>query len=547
MSAVGDGEQFERLLSAASAYWGKRHHRPGACVVVEAMQQDVRLVVRNLLLANAICDLTSARLVVLTGTDRELSGVLWERFDVERVRRLAEAFGAAEIIDVHDLVDRRLADEGDGPADGIGSAALEALERATLLRLSRTPRLPGVEDERHRARRGRSRALSAVYDRLFAELSPVALVTGQVDYDQWGLAVETAMRRDVPVVHTQSGGSMGAYALFPGTPAAGTFHEELTGRLARYFDECVWPQRNLLRPGAELVAWRVKGERGSWWRGGSVNSFELRTETERRQLRGHGCDRLGLDPDRPIVTVFQHAVSDAVGTNREVFEDFAEWCAETAEFAADEDAVNWLFLDHPEQDRHDSTGHFAALAGRHARRPHLAFLPRQALSKNMLWSMTDVGVTVRGRVACELPAFGIPVIQAGWSPMERMRRVARGRDAGRLLAAARRGGLQAHQGRVRPRCRAARAGPAVAVAAAQRRRRVLAAAAALGAGRGQGVSARAVGQPAARGAGRRPAPPRGAPHVGAARPAALPVRLPGSSGLAEALPHRGAHHDARLS
>ncbi len=416
MSAVGDGEQFERLLSAASAYWGKRHHRPGACVVVEAMQQDVRLVVRNLLLANAICDLTSARLVVLTGTDRELSGVLWERFDVERVRRLAEAFGAAEIIDVHDLVDRRLADEGDGPADGIGSAALEALERATLLRLSRTPRLPGVEDERHRARRGRSRALSAVYDRLFAELSPVALVTGQVDYDQWGLAVETAMRRDVPVVHTQSGGSMGAYALFPGTPAAGTFHEELTGRLARYFDECVWPQRNLLRPGAELVAWRVKGERGSWWRGGSVNSFELRTETERRQLRGHGCDRLGLDPDRPIVTVFQHAVSDAVGTNREVFEDFAEWCAETAEFAADEDAVNWLFLDHPEQDRHDSTGHFAALAGRHARRPHLAFLPRQALSKNMLWSMTDVGVTVRGRVACELPAFGIPVIQAGWSP-----------------------------------------------------------------------------------------------------------------------------------
>ncbi|MGN9782504.1 hypothetical protein ACTMTF_13820 [Nonomuraea sp. ZG12] len=431
MSSVGGGEQFERLLSAASAYWGKRHHRPGACVVVEAMQQDVRLVVRNLLLANAICDVTSARLVVLTGTDRELSGVLWERFDVERVRRLAEAFGAAEIIDVHDLVDRRLADEGDSPADGIGSAALEALERATLLRLSRMPRLPETEDERHHARRGRARALSAVYDRLFAELSPVALVTGQVDYDQWGLAVETAMRRDVPVVHTQSTGSLGAYALFPqadpgthadlgtsaaaGTPGAGGFREVLTGRLARYFDECVWPHRDLIRPGAELVAWRVKGDRGSWWRGGSVNSFELRTETERRQLRGHGCDRLGLDPDRPTITVFQHAVSDAVGMNRETFDDFAEWCEETAEFAAAEDAVNWLFLDHPEQDRHDSTGHFAALAERHSRRPHLAFMPRRALSKNMLWSMTDVGVTVRGRVACELPAFGIPVIQACWS------------------------------------------------------------------------------------------------------------------------------------
>ncbi|WP_336212332.1 hypothetical protein [Nonomuraea sp. LPB2021202275-12-8] len=414
MRAVGDEEQFERLLSAASSYWGKRPSRPGTCVVAEALHQDIRVIVRNLLLANAICELTSSRLVVLTGTDREWSRLLWDDFDTGRVRRLAEAFGAAEVVDVHDLVDRRLADEGDSPAEGISPAALDALEKATLLRLNRVPRLPATQDERWRARRGRARALSAVYDRLFAELSPAALVTSEVDYDQWGLAVETAVRRQVPVVHVRGTGSLRAQALFPGQ-GTGAFREELTGRLARFFDESVWPHRDLVQPGAELVAWRAKGERGSWWRGGSVNSFELRTETERRQLRGHGCDRFGIDPDRPTFTVFQHAVSDAVGANREIFDDFAEWLEETADFAAAEESVNWLFLDHPAQAGHDTTGHFESVAARHAHRSHLAFMPRAALSRNMLWSMSDVGVTVRGAVSCELPAFGIPVIQAGWS------------------------------------------------------------------------------------------------------------------------------------
>ncbi len=34
---------------------------------------------------------------------------------------------------------------------------------------------------------------------------------------------------------------------------------------------------------------------------------------------------------------------------------------------------------------------------------------------NFLWSVADLGVTVRGSVSNELPAYGIPVIQAGWS------------------------------------------------------------------------------------------------------------------------------------
>ncbi|MET9338416.1 hypothetical protein [Nonomuraea sp. NPDC003804] len=410
MRLVGGGEQFDRLLSAARAYWGRRPSQPGTCVVAEAMHQDIRVIVRNLMLANAICDLTSARLVVLTGLDREWSRLLCEDFDVARVRRLAEAFGADDIIDVHDLTERRLAREGDAPAAGVEQATLDALEKASLLRLNRVPRLPRTEDERFRARRARARALSAVYERIFSDLSPTALVTSQVDYDQWGLAVDTAMRMDVPVVHVQSTGSLKAYTLFPeARQGTGTFREELTGEIARYFDWHVWPYRDLVRPNAEQVAWRVKTGPG----GGGP--FEVRTETERRQLREHGCHRLGLGPERPLVTVFNQAVSDAVGTNRELFDDLAEWLEETAAYAVAEESVNWLFLDHPGQDRYDTTGHFASVAAHCSGRSHLAFATSLELSRNMLWSMTDVGVTVRGGVCGELPAFGVPVIQAGWA------------------------------------------------------------------------------------------------------------------------------------
>ena len=123
MNLVAEDEQFDRLLIAAKAYWGHRPPRDdsGPLVVAEAFHEDIRVIVRNLLVANAICDLLSARLVVLTGTDPGWRETLWQEFDIQRVRRLAEAFGAAEVLDVHGLVDRRLADRGDSPVEASDS------------------------------------------------------------------------------------------------------------------------------------------------------------------------------------------------------------------------------------------------------------------------------------------------------------------------------------------------------------------------------------------------------------------------------------------
>jgi hypothetical protein len=125
--------------------------------------------------------------------------------------------------------------------------------------------------------------------------------------------------------------------------------------------------------------------------------------------------RLGFTADRPVITVFNHAVSDALGTNRELFGSLADWFAETAAWAAGHPEAQWLFLEHPSQALYDSTGFFSALAKQYKKEDHLVFRPSTALSKNALWSLTDLGVTVRGSVSNELPAYGIPVIQAGWS------------------------------------------------------------------------------------------------------------------------------------
>ncbi|MCK2213880.1 hypothetical protein MF672_008760 [Actinomadura sp. ATCC 31491] len=277
MRRVGDGGHFDRLLRAARTYWGESPSGE-RCVVAEVFDQDIRAVVRTLMVAKAVCGAAAARLVVLGDPES---------------RQLAEVFGAA--------------------AD------------------------------------------------LQPETPPVALVTGRVD---------RGVPRDIPVVHVHGTGTLQAYALFPEEGSA-SFEEELPGRVAAFFEQYVWPHREVIRPSAERVAWQAK------------SGYQVRTDTERRQLRNYGCARLGLDPGLPTIAVTGHVP----GRDTELFEL-------TAQFAASDESANWLFFDPiaPSHPRMKS-----GLAG---------------LSTNILWSLTDVAVTFEDS---DLPAFGIPVIQAGWS------------------------------------------------------------------------------------------------------------------------------------
>ena len=410
-----NSKELQWFLESATVYWEKNLPRPAddAVVVVEAFHQDIRVNLRNLAFANAIRKLHPARMVVLTGVEDAWMRTLWSGFDVGIVRKVAEAFAASEVIDVWERV------RGGQTGTPIDEATLVAYTDATYCRLAKVPSLPADHATRpdYQQRRQYATRLSGLYEELM-QRNVVALVTSHVDYDQWGLAVESARRAGIPIIHTQQTGCLKAYGLYPETDThTGTFREELTRQIGEVFETQVWPRQEELRPGAELVAWRAKVNLGrpSWWRGGVTASVDLNNPAERARLRTHVVDRLGFDPARPIVTVFNHAVSDALGTNRELFPSLADWFADTAAHAAENTDAQWLFLDHPSQALYDSTGFFDSVAAKYKRVKHMAFRPSATLSKNALWSLTDLGVTVRGSVSNELPAYGIPVIQAGWS------------------------------------------------------------------------------------------------------------------------------------
>ncbi|WP_063822765.1 hypothetical protein [Kribbella flavida] len=426
-----DAPEFSLFCTTAFEFW-QRNLLPGdeRVILVEAMSQDIRVTLRNLTVANALRRFVPARLVVFTGADDDWNEILWTFFDAEALEALSRAYGAVDVIDIHDLVDSRIGNPEPGdlrvagkdlpvPGSGIEPAVLDEIVRATV---SRVLKIPRVTDEvragaKYAQVHQRSTEFSNIYDALFAGLDPIALVTSHVDYNHWGLAVESATRFGVPTVHVQSTGTFKAYTLFPETRrGAATFRAELTHQIAEFFEQYVWGNRERLRSSAELTAWRLKGNWGkpSWWRGGAMSAIEIQTPPERLAVREHALARFGFDPDKPVVAVYNHALSDAPRTNIEIFDDLAAWYEATADYAAKREDVNWLFIDHPNQYLYDGTGFFDSLKDKHAGSP-MAFVPSLALSKNVMWSLVDLGITVRGSISNELPAFGIPAIQAGWS------------------------------------------------------------------------------------------------------------------------------------
>jgi hypothetical protein len=427
---------FTEFCADANLFWRANTIpavRSDPVVLVEAMSQDIRVTIRNLTVANALRRMVPARLVVYTGSDEDWNDILWTYFDKGVLTDLARAYGAVDVIDVHELVDRRVAGTGPDelvvagvrfpaelPRSGIAPDVLDQIVSATTCRVLRVPRLtPQIKaGAKYRRVRHRSEQFSHLYDALVSGLRPIAVVSSHVDYDHWGLAVESAQRFDVPVVHVQSTGGLKAYTLFPDRcRGAQTFRAELTNQIAEYFEKAVWPNRHLLRRNAEMVTWRSKGNLGrpSWWRGGTAASLELRTEADRRVVRRHAMSRFGFDQAKPVIVVYNHAVSDALNTNVEVFADLGDWFEQTAAYAAHRDDVNWLLIDHPQQALYDASGFFDEVARRHNAHPHMAFRPSTQVSKNVVWSLVDLALTVRGSISNELPAYGIPAIQAGWS------------------------------------------------------------------------------------------------------------------------------------
>lgn len=425
---------FEPFLDVAEGFW-KHNTLPenDRIILVEAMSQDLRVTLRNLTVANALRRIEPARLIVYSGADEDWNQIVWTYFNLEEISAMCEAYGAEVAFDAHELVDRRVAGTaeelviagvdlgGELPDSGISQERFDQIVFATACRMARVARLD--DSAEHRAKKAqveaRSREFARVYEALIARNDVVALVSSHVDYNNFGLAVEAAVRHDVPVIFPQSTGGLKSYALFPEKvePDA-PIRAALTEQIGEYFENYIWPNRDLLRGSVELTMWRAKATLGrpSWWRAGSTfSSVDLKGDGDRDVVRTYAGRRVGLDPKKPVVTVFNHAVSDALGTNHEAFPDLGDWLEKTAAFAADHDEVGWLFLDHPQQLMYDASEFFKGVAERYTDQSHMVFMPSMDLSKNFLTSLADLVLTVRGSVSNEYPGLGVPSLLAGWS------------------------------------------------------------------------------------------------------------------------------------
>lgn len=425
---------FQPFCATAGTFWETNVLPAGERVIlVEAMSQDLRVTLRNLTVANSLRRIHRARIVVFSGADEDWNQVVWTYFNLEEISRMAWAYGASDVFDVHQLIDDRVAGNSPDlrvagvqlgselPESKIPEPVYDQIVNATACRMARVARLEGNQE--HAAKRAqvdaRSREFAKVYEALFSELDVIALVSSHVDYNNFGLAVEASLRHEVPVMFPQSTGGLKSYALFPEKQVPGApIRAGLTIEIGKFFEEHIWANHELLKRSAELTMWRAKATLGrpSWWRAGrSYSSVDLRGAEDRAEVRTYAARRTRLDPAKPVVSVFNHAVSDALGTNVESFADLGEWFERTAEFAADRDDVDWLFLDHPNQQMYDSSGFFEAIAARFEGARHMRFMRSLDLSKNFLTSLTDLVLTVRGSVSNEFPALGIPALQSGWS------------------------------------------------------------------------------------------------------------------------------------
>lgn len=426
------GAVFDAMCNLAENFWQlntmPRTHGP--IIYVDMLAQDVRVGIRNLTLAAAMQRHHNARIVALVGPDPYWADMIWSYYDIERMSQLSRAYGAEEVLDMRDLVERSIAGQETfellGETLTIPKQTAATPERyadiaeATQLRALRVPVVTEevAASEEYAEIEQRNEHYARIYDVLMRQ-DVLGFVTSHIDYHQWGYAVDSAMREKVAVFHVQSTGSFKAYALFPEkTDLAMTARMNWTLQIADFFEKYVWSARDVLHRAAETVMFRAKANYGrpSWWRGGgSISELGFTTPAERDAVRHHTMGALNFDPQKPVVAVYNHAVSDAVHSNYEIFENLAEWFTRTVEFAAEHPEVNWLILDHPAQSNYDGTEMFEHLAQEYSHHKHLAFWRSMDLTKNMLWSLIDLAVTVRGSISNELPSYGVPAIQAGWS------------------------------------------------------------------------------------------------------------------------------------
>jgi hypothetical protein len=350
--------------------------------------------------------------------------------DAELVRRYFGLFGVDRFVSLDDYADRNggAVDTASMLRDLRTSADLKALRfhgadvgRQVLSTLSRYLHEGSVDLTDPRARKLAAELLplsvrtTIASEALLDDVAPDLVVFNERNYADQGPLSDVALERGHNVIQFVSGFEDDTLVFKRFTPETKGIHpRSLSDESWAALRELEWtPQRQ-----AELdasFAQRYDKDAtflGRWNQGWT-------REQSRDELR----DKLGLDDTKPTAVVFSHVLWDAnMFYGRDLFADQEEWFVETVRAACWNRYANWIVKLHPANVwklRRD--GYEGELDEVRAIRkqigelpPHVRLLPPDTdVSTWSLFSVTDVGVTIRGSTGFELPCFGVPALTAG--------------------------------------------------------------------------------------------------------------------------------------
>lgn len=252
-------------------------------------------------------------------------------------------------------------------------------------------------------------------ERLLDDVKPDALLMIERGYTGVGAIFDTALARGIPVIQFMASHRDDAFVLKRYTLENRELHP-------RSLDAASWERLRAEPFGQEeesrLTAELAQRDDAQWFLARRFRHFSRSRPAE--ELRRD----LGLD-SRKIAVLFSHVLWDAsMFYGSDVFDDQGQWFAETIRLAAQDDSVQWLVKLHPALYwKHRNEGIEAEPAELSMIRDAVGELPDHMrlvspdadIANADLFELVDVGVTIRGTVALELPPLGVPVLTAGTS------------------------------------------------------------------------------------------------------------------------------------
>jgi hypothetical protein len=251
------------------------------------------------------------------------------------------------------------------------------------------------------------------FDALFCRYDVGAAIVTHSGYNTWGLLGEIALQNGAILFHTRHDSDLSVTVLRKPPDEAETLGTSARRAETSIYHDYVWPNRAKLHATTQkVIDYVTAGDHlsPSWW----VKNPENREDRpfDRRSV----MRRLGWTEDRPVYSILNHAMTDEVYSDIQVFKDCHDWLRQTLAFAAEDDSRYWLVKRHPHDPVYDDTDTFHQLARKYHGLPHIRFIVDD-LTKAELFEVTSLALTIRGSLGFDLAAAGVPVILSGRSRM----------------------------------------------------------------------------------------------------------------------------------